>query len=363
MKAKEIIEAIERKISTETQLEFDNSGLQIGPFDREVSRIMLSLDLNENVMNKAIEKNCEMMVSHHPLIFDALKKIDLNSSKGRFIEKALKNEITVYSSHTPMDINSHGMNDYICDLLSVEDTQSITDTGKDAVYKYQVFVPATHRDVVVDAISKAGGGFIGNYSDCTFSTRGTGTFRPLEGTNPYIGTFNVRESVDEYKIESVIMKEGLPNLINAVLEVHPYEEVAYEVFPLHIPNFPRGIGRIGNLRKEMTMRELLEKSSEIFGQNSIKYVGNMDGKVRSIAVCSGSGAFLMKSLIGRCDVYISGDFKYHDYQYAFENGLNIIDIDHNSSEKFFPEVFKKSFDNLDVVFHTCESVFCEIYRR
>ena len=195
-------------------------------------------------------------------------------------------------------------------------------TGEETIYKYQVFVPVSHREAVIDAISKAGGGFIGNYSDCTFSTNGVGTFLPLEGTNPYIGSIGKRENVEEFRIESVITGSGLNNLINSVLKVHPYEEVAYEVFPLKTPNFENGVGRFAHLNNPVKLCELIEKTSVITGQRSVNYTGNEESLIRKIAVCTGDGASLLDKVIGKCDVYISGDFKYHDFQFARENAVS-----------------------------------------
>src|SRR6056297_995921 len=207
MRIKDLISTIESRIPNYIQESFDNSGLQIGPFEHEVKNPFLTLDISEDIVNKAIEWDSNLIISHHPLFFSPIKNLLTYKIKTQLIQKILKHEITIYACHTPIDKIEGGMNDYFCKLIDLKNIQGIIESGKRQIYKVQVFVPETHKDIIIDKIAEIGGGWIGNYSECTFSSPGIGTFKPHDGTNPFIGKHNIREYTREAKIETVIPKE------------------------------------------------------------------------------------------------------------------------------------------------------------
>src|SRR6056297_537469 len=349
MTIKEFISIIESRIPSNIQEVFDNSGIQIGPFEQELKKPLLALDISKKVVEEAIKIGSNLIVSHHPFFFKPIKQLLTDNDKTEIIKLLLQHEITVYSSHTPIDKIRGGMNDYFCKLIDLEKVEGIVDSGKKEIFKVQVFVPESHKDTIIDKIAEVGGGWIGNYSECTFSSSGTGTFKPHEGTNPYIGKHNEREYANEVKIETVISKEELDRLITEVEKTHPYEEVAMEAFPLARPVFPYHICRKGELRKQMSLLELIQALKIKTQQESIRYNGNNQKVVKKVGVCTGSGASFLQNLVKeKLDVFITGDVCYHDFQLAEENGISVIEITHNNTEKYFPLVFRSFFEDLDV---------------
>ncbi|MEA1884584.1 MAG: Nif3-like dinuclear metal center hexameric protein [Thermotogota bacterium] len=353
MTIKDFISIIESRIPNSIQESFDNSGIQIGPFDKELRNPLLALDASEEVVEKAIEINSNMIISHHPFFFNPFKSLIIENSKTKLIQLLFKYEITLYACHTPIDKIDGGMNDYFSHLIGLENLEGIIDSGKREIYKVQVFVPKTHKDMIIDKIAEVGGGWIGNYSECTFSSSGIGTFKPHEGTNPYIGRYNKREYANETKIETVIPKEQVDMLIREVEKVHPYEEVAMEAFPLNRPVFHHFLCRKGELSHSMTLVELIEKLKIKSQQKSIRYNGNDNKIVKRVAVCTGSGANFSKHVLNEgIDAFITGDVGYHDFQFAEENGISIIEITHNNTEKYFPSVFMDFFKDTDAKFQS-----------
>lgn len=351
MKVKEFVAIIEERIPNKIQESFDNSGLQIGLFDREMINPVLTLDVSEEVVKKAIEMGSSMIISHHPFFFQSFKSINTDELKSELIIQLISNKITVYALHTPIDKIQGGLNDYFCNLLGLKNVRGIIPSGSKQIYKLQVFVPESHKDIVLTTLASEGAGFIGNYSECTFSTSGIGTFKAHEGTNPYIGTIDKREYVKETKIETIVPIEKLEHIINEVERVHPYEEVAMEAIPLKQPEFNYFLCRIGEMKKEISLEELNKRLKEITGQKAIRYCGDERSKIKKIAVCTGSGRSLLEAVKKlNVDAYITGDVGYHDFQNAQENKFALIDISHFNTERYFGEVFQRFFKDLKIDF-------------
>src|SRR5690625_3466285 len=204
-----IFQALEKWAPKHLAYEWDNVGLQIGSYNRPVKNVMITLDVLESVVDEAIEKNIDLIIAHHPLLFKPVNEINYDTPIGRIIYKLIKNEITVYATHTNLDIAPGGVNDMLCDQLNIEKRDYIVHKETDKLYKLVVFVPIKYADDVRNAISEAGAGYIGNYSHCTFQTIGKGTFKPREGTNPFIGESDKLEFVDEIKIETIVQESIL----------------------------------------------------------------------------------------------------------------------------------------------------------
>lgn len=331
MKNKDIFRIMEKLASDRLSYDWDNVGLQIGSAAQSVKRVMVTLDVLENVVDEAIDQQVDLIISHHPLLFQPMKQINFDTPKGRVIQKLIQNNITVYASHTNLDIADGGVNDILCKKLGITNTTNLVQTQNEKLYKVVIFVPKSHRRSVMDAMSKAGAGHIGNYSHCTFQTEGQGTFKPLEGTNPYIGSQDELEFVDEVKIESIVEAGILDKVVNSMVDAHPYEEAAYDIFPLANEGREYGLGRIGTIQKQMTVKDVCNHVKKVLDLDTLRVTGDLDKEIKTIAVLGGSGEKYWQSALEKgADVYITGDMTFHAAQDAWQNGLVIIDPGHYS---------------------------------
>lgn len=341
VKCRRIIDIMEQLAPSFLAESWDNVGLQIGNKEKEIKKVMISLEINNKIVDEAISKNVDMIITHHPLIFKPMKRIDYSDPIGEIINKLVKNDINLYSAHTNLDISIGGTNDYIGKLLNLHDLRPLTITYNKKYYKLVVFVPEENIDELREAISLAGAGHIGNYSHCTFQTLGTGTFKPLEGSNPYVGSFNNLEKVKEYRIETIVPANRLAQVINAMLKAHPYEEVVYDIFPLENKFESLGFGRIGYLETPISLKDLASELKIKLKADIVKLIGSEFKQVKKIAICTGSGSeFIKAAYKNKCDCYITGDIKYHDAQYALELGLSIIDAGHFETENIICKPIK-----------------------
>ena len=348
MKLKSLIKKIEAKYPTNLAYDWDNVGLLVGDAEEEIDKVLVCLEANEAIVEEAINNNVNLIVTHHPFIFGKMRKITTSDFKGKLIHKLIKNNIAVYSMHTNFDIAFDGLNDYFMEVMGFEDSKILDVTNTETLYKIVVYVPKTHEDKVREALGKSGAGHIGNYSDCTFNTDGKGTFRPLEGTNPFIGEFDKLEVVDEVKIETIVPQRILGGVISAMIKAHPYEEVAYDLYKLENKGSAVGLGRIAALKESMSLKELSMMIKEKLNMDALRVVGSLDTNIKKVAVVTGSGADLAKKAQrSGADVLITGDVKYHDAQDAIDAGMCIIDCNHFESEDIFKDVMKRFLDDID----------------
>lgn len=348
-----IFNALENWAPKRLAYEWDNVGLQIGSTLTKTKKVMITLDVLESVVDEAIENDVNLLIAHHPLLFKSIKNIDVHSIKGKVIEKLIKHDITVYAAHTNLDIAKNGVNDLLCEALEIKATKHLLDVYKEKLLKLIVFVPKTHIDQVREALGNAGAGHIGNYSHCTFQSKGHGTFMPQEGTNPFIGRTKELEMVDEVKMETVVQENNVAKVLSAMKKAHPYEEVAYDLFPLEYAGETFGLGRIGSLQETITLQAFSEKVKQTFHIDCLRVVGDLTKQVKKVAVVGGSGEkFLHQAKKMGADVYITGDMTFHHAQEALEMGLAIIDPGH-----YIEEIMKKAtklyltnqFANLPVI--------------
>ena len=313
--------------------DWDNPGLQVGDKAREIHKVMVALTPGEEAVEAAVAHRADLLLTHHPLIFKPVKNINTDSACGRSLLKLAENRINLYCMHTNLDIAWGGVNDVLAGLLNLSDVELLADIEAELCYKVVVYVPVGYEDIVRNAMCDAGAGCIGNYSKCTFQARGNGTFFPEENTNPFLGTVGKLEYADEYRLETIVPEKDLQRAINAMLEVHPYEEVAYDVFRLENGGRKHGIGRVGNLKEEMTMKEFLSYTGNCLKSDHLVYQGDLNTIVKRVALCGGSGiSFLGAAKGSGADVYVTGDMKYHDAQYAHELGMCVIDAGHYGTE-------------------------------
>jgi dinuclear metal center YbgI/SA1388 family protein len=335
---------MEQLAPKELAYDWDPVGLQVGSYNKPVRTIMVTLDVLEAVVDEAIEKQVDMIIAHHPLLFKSVRQINTDTSKGRIIQKLLHHDITVYASHTNLDIAENGVNDAICNHIGVRQVKPLVDIRTEQLLKLVAYIPLTHVAQVRDAISEAGAGHIGNYSHCTFQTQGQGTFKPLEGTNPFIGSINQLEKVDEVKLESIIQESKLRTALHALLQAHPYEEPAYDIFPLKNKGKTFGLGRIGKLDQSLSLEDFCEHIKSVLQIPDLRVTGNLDKQVRTVAVIGGSGEkYIHQAKQNGADVYITGDMSFHYAQDAQEAGLAVIDVGHYA-EKVMKTLVKKYLD-------------------
>ena len=353
LKVNDIIKTIEDFAPPIYQETYDNSGLQLGDASAEVNGVLLSLDVTEAIVEEAILRGCNMIVAHHPLIFSGLKRITGRNYVERVVQKAIKNDIHIYAAHTNLDNMRQGVNAKIAEKLGLERTTILSPIGY-SLSKLYTYAPFDAADKVRDALFAAGAGEIGKYSECSFNTPGTGTFRPAADANPNIGTLGgPREELPEIKIEVLLPKHAEGRILRALFQAHPYEEVAYELIPLQNRNQEIGAGMIGYLPQPMDEMTFLKHLKESMRTDCVKYTALRGDKIEKIALCGGSGSFLLKDAIAAgADVFITGDFKYHQF-FDAEGKIIICDIGHYESEQFTVEIFKgllnKKFPNFAVL--------------
>ncbi|MEJ6952032.1 Nif3-like dinuclear metal center hexameric protein [Natronospora cellulosivora (SeqCode)] len=352
-KISDIVKIAENLASKKLAFEWDNVGLQVGDYDNIVSNILLSLDLTEQVIDEAISKKCQLIISHHPLIFKPLKTIKNNDSKGKLIFKMIENRVNLYVMHTNLDVVKGGLNDYLSNILKLEEIELLKTSADTKYYKLVTFIPLKSFDKVKNAVLEAGAGHIGNYSHTSFSIKGKGSFKPLATAKPYIGKENLLESVDEIRFETLVSDEKLSNILNILLDTHPYEEVAYDLIPLDNKFEKHGLGRIGNNPNHYKLLDFVDLLQNSLGSKGIKYLGDKSKNINKVAICSGSGASLISCAAYKgADLYISSDIKYHDAQLAEELGIALIDAGHYYTEavvkKLLYNYFIKETDGINI---------------
>jgi len=349
MKVKDIIQAIEEAAPPLYQESYDNSGLQVGDREGEVKGVLISLDVTEAVLDEAMERGCNMVVAHHPVIFSGIKQLSGRNYVERVVIKAIKNDISIYACHTNLDNMRHGVNAKIAEKLGLQDTRILVPM-KDTLRKLYTYAPADVADKVRDALFAAGAGEIGLYSECSFITEGTGTFRAAANARPVVGQAGgPRKATAEIKIEVLVPKHRESQVLRALFSAHPYEEVAYEIIALQNSNQEIGAGMVGVLAEPMDEKDFLALLRQQMGADCIRHTALKGKKVQKVAICGGSGSFLLRDAIAAgADFFVTGDFKYHQF-FDAEGRIVIADIGHYESEQFTKEIFeailKKKFPN------------------
>ncbi|MBC7722404.1 MAG: Nif3-like dinuclear metal center hexameric protein [Pedobacter sp.] len=332
-----IIETFEQFAPPSFQESYDNCGLLTGNALWECKGILCTLDATEDVVLEAIAKGCNMVVAHHPIIFDGLKKITGKNYIEKTVIAAIKNDVAIYAIHTNLDSVLNGVNGKIADTLGLINRQILL-PKQNLLMKLFTYVPLANVKEVREAIFKAGGGHIGNYSECSFSMEGTGTFKGESGTNPFVGEVGKRHEEREIKLE-IVFPTYLKNRIVAALQaVHPYEEVAYDIVNLNNTLLSTGSGLVGELPEPIDEIEFLQKIKAAFGLKVIKHTALLGKQVKKVAVCGGAGSFLISNAkAAGADFYITSDVKYHEF-FDAENKLVVADIGHWESEQFTPDL-------------------------
>lgn len=325
----EVIQLFEQFSPKAFAMEGDKIGLQIGALNQTVEKVLIALDVTEEVVEEAIAKNVQLIIAHHPPIFRPLKKIATDTPAGRMIARLIKHDIAVYAAHTNLDVAKGGVNDLLAEALGLKDPQVLVPTYEDQLKKLVVFVPEENAEQIREALGNAGAGAIGDYSHCSFTASGKGRFLPGENTNPHIGEQGKLEAVIEVRVETVFPQSIEKKVIQAMIKAHPYEEVAYDVYRLENSGEQLGLGRIGKV-EETTLGDYANFVKEALGVNKVRVVGDLNAKVKKAAVLGGDGnKYFTQAKFRGADVYITGDIYYHTAHDALMDGLNMIDPGHN----------------------------------
>ncbi|MGI6576130.1 MAG: Nif3-like dinuclear metal center hexameric protein [bacterium] len=321
---------------------WDNVGLQIGDPNRIVRRILVALDVDANAVAAAKSIGAEMIVAHHPLIFQPLTNLRYDRPQGALLAEIIQEKLVVYCAHTNLDQAWGGTDDLLAKKIGLTEVDILHPTGKEELYKLVVFVPQEYEAQVRSALGDAGAGWIGNYSHCTFRVSGTGTFQPQVGSQPFIGTTGKLEQVSEYRLETVTTAKLLPQVLEAMFAAHPYEEVAYDLFRMEQGGKVWGFGRIGRLVAPLSLDDFAGKIKADLGLDYLRVSGNPGQQIMKVAVCGGSGSsFFAQAGEQGADVLVTGDIKYHDAAAAAAAGLAVIDAGHQGTEQLIVDAIKE----------------------
>ncbi len=344
MLLKTIIAEIERFAPLAYQESYDNCGLLTGHKEQEVTGALLCLDCVEASIDEAIRKKCNLIIAHHPIIFGGLKKLNGTNYVERTVIKAIQNNIAIYACHTNLDNVKLGVNKKIADKLGLTN-QHILAPKKTVLKKLVTFVPASHLETVRESLFAAGAGNIGNYDKCSFALEGTGSFRGNENANPFIGEKGKLSLEKETRLELIFETVNEFSILTALKQNHPYEEVAYDIYQLENMYQDIGSGMTGELEKAVPETEFLSLLKSTFNVKTLKHTTLLNKPVKKVALCGGSGSFLLKQAINsKSDIYISSDFKYHEF-FDAENRILVADIGHYETEQFTPEIFYEIISN------------------
>lgn len=341
MKVKDIAAILETFAPLVYQESYDNCGLQVGNSNAEVEQALITLDITEEVMKEAESNGCNLVIAHHPVIFSGLKKITGRNYVERIVEMAIKKDIAIYALHTNLDNMLHGVNAMIASKLGLENT-SILAPKQNTLSKLYTYVPKDAVEKVRTALFFAGAGSVGKYEECSFNVEGKGSFKPQQDANPTIGKAGGPiEWVEEIKLEVLVQQHQEAKVLQALFASHPYEEVAYELIPLRNTNQDIGAGVVGILQNEMTENDFLKFLRNKMNVACIRHTEFLDKPVKKVAVCGGSGSFLLKEAVASgADVFITADYKYHQF-FDAEKKIIIADIGHYESEQFTKELIQE----------------------
>ncbi len=329
---------LERAAPLAYQESYDNAGLQCGDPQMEVRGVLIALDCTPAVVDEALRRGCNVVVAHHPLIFKPLKRLTGANEVEQTLLKAIRHDVALYAAHTNLDNVRHGVNRKLAEKLGLTNLR-ILDPKPGLLAKLITYVPPAHTEAVLQALYQAGAGQVGDYSECSFRTEGTGTFTPGAGTDPFIGRRGEAEVVREERVEVLLPLHLQQTALRALRQAHPYEEVAYEIVKLENTNQDVGSGMVGDLPEPLSPPEFRQRLKQALGVPVVKHT-EFGQPIQRVALCGGAGSFLIgKARAAGADAYVTGDLKYHEY-FAAEGRLLLCDVGHFESEQFTGEIFR-----------------------
>jgi len=329
----DLIGLVHKLYSPELAEDWDNVGLQVGDPGASLEKVMVALDPSRSAIQAARDAGAQALVTHHPLLFRPIKRLTPEDAVGQALWTAVRDGVAVISAHTNLDCAADGLNSWLATRLGVQESLPLKSVAGDYL-KLVVFVPAGHEQSVAEALFSAGAGQIGNYGECSFRSRGEGTFRPGPGTTPFIGAVGQREQLEEVRLETIVPKRKLVRVLEKLQKAHPYEEIAYDLVPLQNQVPGSGLGRIGRLQQKLTLDAFSATGQETLDCDHLRLIGPANRTIHKVALCGGSGAGLLHTAHRQgADVLVTGDVKYHDARQAEELGIALIDAGHFATEK------------------------------
>ncbi|MFK8045903.1 MAG: Nif3-like dinuclear metal center hexameric protein [Crocinitomicaceae bacterium] len=333
MQLKDITNYLETLAPISSQESYDNSGYITGDRNADLTNTLITLDCIEETVDEAIEKGCNLIIAHHPIVFKGLKSLTGKNYIERTVIKAIKNDIAIYACHTNLDNYKGGVNKKIGELIGIKNP-AILSPSHSSLEKLAVFVPETYENIVKDSLFNAGAGSIENYTNCSFSAKGEGSFKANSEANPFAGKVNEQHFEKEVRVEMVISAHKRAAVVAALINSHPYETPAYNIIPMLNKNRDEGAGMYGELQTEMNTLDFLKLLKKQFNCSNIRHTNIHKKTIKTVAWCGGSGSFLLRSAKGvNADIFITGDFKYHEF-FDAENQIIIADIGHYESEQY-----------------------------
>ncbi|MBD2844434.1 Nif3-like dinuclear metal center hexameric protein [Paenibacillus sp. IB182496] len=334
-----VIQLMEQLAPKHYAVEGDKIGLQLGTLQKQVQKVLVALDVTEAVVEEAIDTGAELIIAHHAIIYRPLARLDTSTPAGRLYEKLIKHDIAVYIAHTNLDVAPGGINDWMAEMLGLEQTKVLDELQRDKLYKLVCYVPAEHQRSLQQAIWQAGAGALGDYSCCSYVSEGMGSFLPGAQARPHIGAPGQLERVAEARIETIVPHSIHRRVVQAMRKAHPYEEPAYDLIALQQEGQAYGLGRVGRLAEAITLGELAERAKQAFGVPALRLTGDPQRLVRRIAVLGGSGGrYVRHALMSGADVLVTGDLDYHTAHDAAAAGLALLDPGHNIEKLMKPRV-------------------------
>lgn len=352
MKIKELVSKLNSFAPVDYAEDFDNVGLIVGDQNQEITGVLVSLDTTEDVVNEAIEKNCNVIVGFHPIIFSGIKKLVPSNYVNRAVIKAIKHDIAIYAIHTALDNAFHGVNSVICDKLNLKHKKILT-SQSGTIKKLTTYVPIANAEILREKLFESGAGHIGNYSNCSFNIEGIGSFKGNEDSNPVVGHKGKIHYEKEIQINITYAKHLESKILKQLFKNHPYEEIAYEIETLENTNQHIGLGMVGEFDTPLNENDFFDLLKNIFKTPTLRHSKKINKTIKRVAVLGGSGASAIQSALrANADAYVTSDLKYHDF-FKSENKILLVDIGHYESEQFTKDYLysfiNENFTNFAVV--------------
>jgi dinuclear metal center YbgI/SA1388 family protein len=334
---KEFCFYLESVVPLSYQEGYDNSGLQVGTPEKEIKSALITLDVTPVVLDEAVGKGCDLIVSHHPVIFNGIKRITGSTFTEKILQKAIKEDIAIYSAHTNLDVISTGVSMKMAEKLNLQELRVLSPL-KDRLLKLVTFIPEDYFKKVTSALFEAGAGVTGGYDQCGFNTSGEGSFRPGEKSSPFVGNRGELNFEKEIRFETILFSHLKDKVVKALLKTHPYEEVAYDIYKLENTNTREGMGCVGELSEPLASGHFLQIIASVLNARGIRYSKPLDKMVKRVALCGGSGFSLLNAAISSgADAFITSDIKYHNF-FDAEDKILLVDAGHFESEIFSTEI-------------------------
>ena len=334
----DILNLLESRYPSAWAMSGDKIGLEVGHPEKQVEALLVALEVTPAVIAEAAQLGAQLLLTHHPLLYQPLHNVREDQPSGKLLADLLRNGLAMVSCHTNLDIAPGGLNDYLAEKLELLDLDVLTPTPRDPWYKLVVFVPAGYEDPVRQALGDAGLGVIGRYSHCAFDSPGQGTYRPLVGAQPFQGKISELSRVEETRLEMLAPKSLLSKALSSLKAAHPYEEVAYDLYPVQHPGTPLGLGRIGSWPTPRPFAQVLDSLKNIFGVETIQVWGEPPASVQRLALCSGSGGDLLADALNRgAEIYLTGEIRHHQVPPGLAPDFAVLAVGHFASEVVFME--------------------------